>query len=1400
MKNFTRLTAILFSSVVIMSLLTVCAQAVKLKDINKHWAEEYINYGVEKGYISGYDDETFKPDNTVTRAEFAKMINSAVGLKKLDKISFSDVKSSDWFYSDICKAVKAGYVSGYEDGTFLPKNVITRQEAAVILQKITLPVSSVKASVKNFADSANIGTWAVGAVEVMVEKGFFQGDENNRFLPKNGLTRAQAAKLIYMFVENENIITDNYTIDDKTQLVSEVLFVGDVTVTNPNTKFKDCRIVGDLKITGSNIKLELEDTSARSVINNADGDVEIVADENSNVYDVVLNNPARLVGDNFDNVSLAGDDILSGTVELDGEFDNVVVSESAVVRIDGSVQKLVVNSSVDLVVQSGNVTQLEVVSGLKQSTIVLSKGVTIDDAQVDSPVSFTGSGIIKKANNGVSGISYETKPEQVTGKASVGDGEEGGLAVPTISPKNAATDVAETSGITITFNEEVFDIDGDPITKSYAEKIVSLTKTSQSGTEVDFTAAVTSGKKITIRPSSDLAAGAKYYISIAANKLQNKDGDTNAAIRSYFTVAAKDGIEDVTFSPVNAKTDVSIDTEITLTFPVAVYRATGSSSLSAAYLESTAIELRQGSATGTKVNFDATIDSTKKITIKPTESLLADTKYYVILVAKTLKTSDGTTNSKTTSYFTTANELGIKITPEKAATNVPSNQEIEIKFSEEIVKSTGTSITSSYIVEDVVELRKTSTSGEEIPFSAQISSDRKTITITPDDELEKGTKYYVIIKKESVMGKTSEVENEKISSYFTTAQSMTPIVSPADEKEGVEIDSVITVSFGDELYTKGTSSSTRVPVTSKYLTDNEVVLLRRTNASGTKIACEVTISDDGKTITLTPETDLKDNTKYCIVVKKQTLYNESGKYNPASTTYFKTAQKLMPEFVPGDGDKDVKVDTKLEIVFEEAIYRTTGADLTTSYLKNNVIRFYRGQDEDGTEIEDYSVAISDDKRTITITPDDDLAGDTDYFLMICAGTVANKDKVKNPEASIVFTTENVVVEEIKFEPETKSTGISVTADAKVIFGAKVYKAGGGKVTVSYADDYIKLRKGSSGGTAIDTTLTISEDGKTFTLTPKKELSNNTKYYIVVTANKFEYVDGTKITSKSAYFTTGDSVPVIKDFENQDVDGSSAKFVFNSNVDATLHVTAKPKSGDAVVVSKNIESGNNELVLEGLKSETEYTVEAYLETQNGTKSQTVSVKVTTTKAFEFEVDKVTDTTASFKVKVFANGKLTIKYVNEDTQEEKTKITNLSMTSGSSRTIEISDLDFDTQYTVNAIFVCTESEEEIEEEISILTENSEDYLIPDDVCVKVADADVYHAECDGDVYEVVIPEQESVKVKVVLPNDAASVKVNGKAVQNDTYTASIALTDGSVSIPIEITYGQQTKEYTLNVSVS
>jgi Bacterial Ig-like domain (group 2)/S-layer homology domain len=166
-----------------------------LTDISGNWAYAQISSLIEKGIAAGYPDGTFKPDNTVTRAEFMVMVNKAYGYIQTKDVSYSDVMPGDWFYNDIALAAAAGYIAGYDDGTMQPNSAITREQSAVILAKVLkLDTSTLKKLA--FTDANSIGAWSLNSVSAMVDGGMISGYPDGTFKPAAPITRAEAAALI----------------------------------------------------------------------------------------------------------------------------------------------------------------------------------------------------------------------------------------------------------------------------------------------------------------------------------------------------------------------------------------------------------------------------------------------------------------------------------------------------------------------------------------------------------------------------------------------------------------------------------------------------------------------------------------------------------------------------------------------------------------------------------------------------------------------------------------------------------------------------------------------------------------------------------------------------------------------------------------------------------------------------------------------------------------------------------------------------------------------------------------------------------------------------------------------------------------------------------------------------
>ncbi|WCN37161.1 S-layer homology domain-containing protein [Aneurinibacillus uraniidurans] len=170
-------------------------QAPVFTDIQGHWAQSRIQQLVQSGAVTGYPDGTFKPNKTITRAEFVAMVVKAFELQPQENkdIAFTDTKNH-WAKEAIRTAYTNGIINGYNTTTFGANDTITREQMAVILTNIKK--SGTEGKQVSFKDTALISTWAQKAVRQAVEEGIITGYPNQTFQPKKVATRAEAVTMI----------------------------------------------------------------------------------------------------------------------------------------------------------------------------------------------------------------------------------------------------------------------------------------------------------------------------------------------------------------------------------------------------------------------------------------------------------------------------------------------------------------------------------------------------------------------------------------------------------------------------------------------------------------------------------------------------------------------------------------------------------------------------------------------------------------------------------------------------------------------------------------------------------------------------------------------------------------------------------------------------------------------------------------------------------------------------------------------------------------------------------------------------------------------------------------------------------------------------------------------------
>ncbi|MBU5436976.1 S-layer homology domain-containing protein [Tissierella sp. MSJ-40] len=285
MKEVKKVSFVLLVTILIFST-NIFAFANGL-DYSKHWAKDDISLLMEKNIISGYDNGDFKPNNPIKRAELIKIINNVFGYIEKEIIDFNDVSEKDWFYEDIQKGVKVGYIEGYSNGAMKPNSNVTREEAAKIISKAYELKAKKSKSTLGFKDEDKISSWAEEYIAALKEFGYISGYDNGKFEPKKNITRAEIVKIICSISKDilnkegtySKDIDGNLIVNSKDVFLKDMTISGDLYLTEGigigDINLENITIKGTLRIKGNGQnRVKIKDSEINSLILNS-GKVEL---------------------------------------------------------------------------------------------------------------------------------------------------------------------------------------------------------------------------------------------------------------------------------------------------------------------------------------------------------------------------------------------------------------------------------------------------------------------------------------------------------------------------------------------------------------------------------------------------------------------------------------------------------------------------------------------------------------------------------------------------------------------------------------------------------------------------------------------------------------------------------------------------------------------------------------------------------------------------------------------------------------------------------------------------------------------------------------------------------------------------------------------------------------------
>lgn len=462
------------------TVLPVSVLAAAPSDIENHWAKEAISDWVAKGLINGYTDGSFKPDRNITRAEFMALVNRAFQFTETAQIRYKDVKSGDWYYETVAQAEAAGYITGYNDNTMRPNNAITRAEAAAIMARVKNLTANEEA-LGQFSDAAKIPAWVKSLVGAVVKEGYMEGYPDKTFKAQNFITRAETVvtlnRVAFAGTVYDKAGTYGPTEGSATLKGSVVIKAADVTLQNTVVEgnLTIDKAVGDGSVTLKNVTVK----GSTYVNGGGANSIHVV---NSNLSGIVVlkdNGTVRIVAEGKTVVGelVAGSSVVVEEKDLTGEgFGKIIVEK----KTDGTLSISLVGVKADSIeIQSEGVTVSADANTTINTLMVNADGVKVETAEgtaigtlvANGKVEVTGEGTIEKAEVNAEGVSFETKPGTVetapgitpptigagnpgTPGGGSGGGNDGGNgdepSNSTINPESVTFDIYDPQDITVT--------------------------------------------------------------------------------------------------------------------------------------------------------------------------------------------------------------------------------------------------------------------------------------------------------------------------------------------------------------------------------------------------------------------------------------------------------------------------------------------------------------------------------------------------------------------------------------------------------------------------------------------------------------------------------------------------------------------------------------------------------------------------------------------------------------------------------------------------------------------------------------------------------------------------------------------------------------------------------------
>lgn len=408
--------ALLLTVVMCMSLAVPSASAAS--STLQPYLDKIVSWGVMRGDING----NLNADRTITRAEFVTLINRAFGYSKTGTTPFRDVPSTAWYAEDVGIAYTEGYIMGTTATTFSPNSSVTREQAAVILARIMMLEPQVGENV-DFSDSRQMGNWSRGLIAAAADYHIVNGYPDGSFKPKNAITRGAAAVMIVNAVGTPlqeageyslGNVWGNVTITSSGTTLRDTVIAGNLYVSAGvdlgHVLLENVTVLGEIIVCGGGASeggddsIVLRNVSANKMVldNINDQLVSVRVEGNGVIKETAVRTNAYVTDRTAEGRGLS-------KITLEGE--------------EGDKRSLTVSGNIKEVLNTAPGSTLNLASGEAQtitvdekatgSTLDIASGAQADTVNLDTGTKVTGTGDIGNLNVNAPGSTVSMLPDQI---------------------------------------------------------------------------------------------------------------------------------------------------------------------------------------------------------------------------------------------------------------------------------------------------------------------------------------------------------------------------------------------------------------------------------------------------------------------------------------------------------------------------------------------------------------------------------------------------------------------------------------------------------------------------------------------------------------------------------------------------------------------------------------------------------------------------------------------------------------------------------------------------------------------------------------------------------------------------------------------------------------------------